>query len=408
MQKDGIIISFLLKYKTLIIFLILTAIWSAFFTTIKFFLWWDLRETIAPSLQTIAWYLSLWWVISYLIWWAIAYTFLKKYVLFFVSLFTLIIVIIAYVIWFDNNFFLGFILISIWIFYWLRSVLKNILIAIEIKKTGLPDTAVNALVWIVFVVFIILWTVLWSVLVDKMWREWLLVIVWMLVFTTWISLTLNYDKLTIKTLLKNWVKSYYDNREKKFVDSMNDYLPDIIYITKKYYKVMLVSSLLWAISTVVSQKAVEYSLETFSVDQTKATTIMLYSAVWVIVWNILSARMNKSRWKFFKIFNISFATLIIALPFLWFSFFMVSLIALVIWVFFWIASNLIDAFFFKKIWDENKKEYWASTYWLVLSTVIFVTMFLSVYIWNVLWYEVLMVILWLIVLGISFLNFNEE
>lgn len=396
------------RYKTLIIFLVLTAVWSALFTTVKFFLWGDLRETLAPDLQTLAWYLSLWWVISYFIGWAIAYTFLKKYVLFFVSLFTLILVIVAYIVWFDNNFILWFVMISIWIFYWLWSVVKNILIAVEIKKTWLPDTTVNALVGIVFVIFIILWSILWGVLVENMWKQWFLVIIAMLVFTSVISLTLNYDKLTLKELLKNWIKSYYHDRERKFLDSMKDYIPDVVYISKKYYLVILTSSFLWAISTIVSQKAVEFSIDNFDMKQAEATMVMLYSAVWVIIWNIGSAKMDKNRWKYFRIFNTLFALLVFTFPFLWVSFLMVSIIAFVIWIFFWIASNLVDAFFFKKIWDENKKEYWASTYGLILSFVIFVMMFISTYVNDLFSFEILMIFLWLIVLWLSFLKFNEN
>jgi len=47
------------KYKTFIIFLFLVAIWAAFFSSMKFFLWGELKGTLNPSLQSIAGYFSL-------------------------------------------------------------------------------------------------------------------------------------------------------------------------------------------------------------------------------------------------------------------------------------------------------------------------------------------------------------
>jgi len=47
------------KYKTFIILIILTAIWSSLFSIIKYFLWGDLSHTISPDLQELSGYLSL-------------------------------------------------------------------------------------------------------------------------------------------------------------------------------------------------------------------------------------------------------------------------------------------------------------------------------------------------------------
>lgn len=396
------------RFKTFFIFLILTAVWSAFFSTIKFFLWWDLKTTVAPDLQTLAGYLSLWGVIAYLIWGAIAYTFVKKYVLFFVSFISLIFTVIAYKVGIESSFFLSFIMISLGVLYWLWSVVKNILIAVEIKKTWLPDTTVNAVVGITFVVFVIAWSIIGSLLFEKLWNDWFKVIIWMLAFTSIVSLFLDYDNITLKSLLRDGFKSYYFERKGKFINSMRDYFPDVKYITTKYFSVIITSSLLWAISTIVSQKAVEYSVVHFDKDPSSAAFLLLFSAVWVIVWNLASVKMDTNRWKNFKIFNTLFALLIFVFPFFSISFQVVSIMAFVVWIFFWIASNLIDAYFFKKIWDENKKEYWASTYGLILSVVIFVMMFVWSYINSTFSYEVLMVTLWFVVLSLSFLNFNNN
>lgn len=393
------------KYKTLIIFLSLVAIWSCFFSTYKFFLWWDLSPTLKPSLQTISWYLSLGSAISYLIWWAIAYTFLKKYLLFAISFLSLCFILLSYIVWISSNFFLWFIIIFLWILYWLWSVLKNILISIEIRKTWLPDTTINALVWISFVLFIIVGSVLWSFINEQLWKWWYFVIIFMLAITSVLSLFLDYDKLSLRSLLSWGFKSYLFDKKNTFINSMREYIPDMKYITKKYYKIIIYVSLLWAISTVVSQKAVEYSVDNFSKDASSAAFVLLYSAVWAIIWNIISMKMDKNRWLYLFIANCIFWVFIIWFPFFTFSFLSISIFAFVIWVFFWVSSNLLDWYFFKSIWEENKKEYGSSTYGLIMSIIIFIIMFLSSFLYSQFWFDNLMYILWAIILIIWFINF---
>ena len=282
------------------------------------------------------------------------------------------------------------------------------IIAIEIKKTWLPDTMVNAFAWIVFVVFVIAWSIIWSLLHEKMWNNWNYVIIWMLALSSILSLFLDYDKITLKSLLQSGFKSYFFDRRHKFINSMKNYIPDIKYITKKYYVVMISSSFLWAISTIVSQSAVEYSEIHFNKLWSEAALVLLFSAVWVIFWNFLSMKMDKARWKYFFIFNLIFSLLIISFPFVAVSFLYVKIFAFVIWIFFWVASNLIDAYFFRKIWDENKKEYGSSTYWLILSAVIFIMMIFSSNINTMFWFDILMYILWSFVFVIWFFNLRKE
>lgn len=396
------------RYKTFAFFLVLVCLWSLFFSTIKFFLWSDLKTTLNPSLQVIAWYLSLGSVISYLIWWALAYTFLKKYLLFSISFLALVFTTFSYIIWFNSHYFFAFIIIFIWFFYWLWSVLKNILISIEIKKTWLPDTTVNALVWIFFVVSMIFWSVFWSLLFEKFLGLWYIIIIWILVLSSFISLLLDYDKISFSSLVKNWFRSYLFDRKHRFVNSMRDYFPDMKFVVKKYFFVIVSVSLLWAISTIVSQKAVEYSVDFFHKEASSAAFVLLYSALWAIIWNIVSMKMNKNRWFYLLIFNTIFSFLIIVFPFLNFSFFMIGVFAFVIWIFFWISSNIIDAYFFKKLWEDDKKEYGSSIYWLIMSFIIFVMMFFANKIWILFGFDILMFILWFISLFIWLINLKRK
>jgi drug/metabolite transporter (DMT)-like permease len=107
-------------------------------------------------------------------------------------------------------------------------------------------------------------------------------------------------------------------------------------------------------------------------------------------------KMNNKRWKYFIIFNTLFSLLIIAFPFLAKSFLYINIMALILGLFFWIISNLVESYLMKSFWDENKKEYWASTYGLVLSLVIVFLMFVSSDILENFWYQTLMILLWII------------
>jgi hypothetical protein len=109
-------------------------------------------------------------------------------------------------------------------------------------------------------------------------------------------------------------------------------------------------------------------------------------------------KMDKNRWKYFIVFNIIFWILVIAFPFLSISFLWIRIMAFSIGVFFWWASNLIDAYYFRKIWEDNKKEYGSATYWLILSFTIFIMMFISSTIDNYFWYTFLLIFLWIIIL----------
>jgi hypothetical protein len=72
----------------------------------------------------------------------------------------------------------------------------------------------------------------------------------------------------------------------------------------------------------------------------------------------------------------------------------INIMATILWVFFWIISNLVDSYLMKSFWEENKKEYWASTFWLILSLVIVCMMFVSSFVLNKYWYQTLMILLW--------------
>ena len=395
------------NYKTFIIFIILTAIWSSLFSIIKYFFWWDLWNSLKPDLQVLSGYLSLWWFFAYLLGGVLAYSFLKKYLLFSFSFLTLLFVIFAYFVPIQSNFSLSVIISSIWFLYWLWVVLRSVLTSIEIEKTGLKDTLVNGVIWIVFIVFLIIWTIAWSKIFEVFWHNWFLVIIGLLVLSSIISLFLDYDKISLKSLFKNWIKNYKLEKTHKIKQSFKKFFPEIKYILKNFYFIIIISSIIWSVSTVVSQKAVEYSVSEFHKLPSEAAILLLYSSVWAILWNIFSNFLTKNRWRNFFILNVFLGLLIILFTIFKTTFFEVWVIAFLIGLVFWTSSNLIDSFYLTKIWEQDKKEYGSSTYWLVFSIILFIIMFISSYIDKKFWFDILMYVLWILVLSVNFLNLKN-
>jgi len=394
------------KYKTLIIFLLILAIWSFLFSCIKYFIWQDLNTTLKPDLQSLAWYLSLGAVFSYLIWWAVAYSFLKRYILAFLSFFVLLIISFIYFVDIYSFLNLWIVISLIGFLYGLWVVLRNIIVSIEIQKTWIKDTKLNALVNIIFIVFVILGTVLGSKLSELYNHNGLLVIIWFLIVLFSFSLSLDYDNVCLKTWIKCMVsKKYLVEKKLVFKNSLSKFIPEIKYIWKNFFYLIITSSIIWSIATIVSQKIVEISIDKFHMLASNASFAMLYSSLWAILWNIISSVL-KDRWKSFLILNLIMTVLILFFLFFSNSFLQISILIFILWWVFGANSNLIDAYFLKKIWEEDKKEYWSATYGLVFSIVLFIMMFVASFIDKIWGYKILFVVLALILLLVSALFYK--
>ncbi len=365
------------RFKTFLPFLVLVSVWALFFATVKFFLWGDLKEEFQPDLQQIAGYLSLWGAIAFLIWGAFAQTFLKKYYLFIIALLSSVFILYAYLIGFSKEILFAVTVTILGFLYGLWNVMKSVIVSIEIKKTGLPETAVTAIVGMIFVVCIIIGSLLGTIVYEKIWSHGYLLILGYLIIAWVTSFFMDYDGISFRSLLSKWWGNYLIARRQSLATSMKAYIPDLIYITKHYLPVIVTSSLFWSISTIISQSSVEYSSATFGIKGSAATMILLYSAVWAIIGSFLSIKMGKNRWMFFMIFSIFFALSTAAIPIFGSTFGNLSIIATLLWVCFGTAVNLSDSFLLKSFGDEDKKEYGASTMGLIFSIILFTSMFVS-------------------------------
>lgn len=386
------------SHNTLYLFLFLVALWGMFFSSLKYFIWGSLGGSIAPSLEEISGYLSFGGIFAYLIGASFAKVFLKKYYLVTLSLLTFGAILWAYLFGFHTNIGLAFTLISLWFFYGLWSVVKNVLVALEIEKTGYKDTTVNAFAEIVFIICLIGWTIWGNALFAVLWNQGYLVILFLLGITGYISLKLEYEPKTFGDLLKNGWKKYVGGRRNEILFSLKEALPEFQKVFQKYTPLMFVSALLWTLSTLVSQVSVSLSMERFALSSTSASTLFLFSALGAIVWNGCSIKMHSKRWLYWIGCISCFSLLLLSYGVFLQSFMMMALLATLLWFFFGASANLLDGYFIKQISDDNTKEYGSSSNGLMLSIMLFVGMFcahfLSQYLGQIFTIAILWILMW--------------
>lgn len=387
------------SHNTLYLFLFLVALWGMFFSSVKYFIWGSLDGLLSPSLEEISGYLSFWGIFSYLLGASFAKIFLKKYYLVTLSLLTFLAIFCAYIFGFQNNFGLAFTLVSLWFFYGLWSVVKNVLVALEIEKTGYKDTTVNAFAEIIFIICLIGGTIWGNALFATFWNQGYLVILFLIGITAFVSMRLEYESKTLRDLLRNGWKRYVGGRKNEVYSSLKEALPEFKKVFRSYSPLMFVSALLWTLSTLVSQVSVSLSMEEFAISSTSASTLFLFSALGAIIGNGLSIKMHAKRWIYWIGCISGFSFLLLSYGVFLQSFMTMALLATLLGFFFGASANLLDGYFIKKISEDNIKEYGSSSNGLMLSMMLFVGMFcahfLSLYLGQVVTIALLWAVMWI-------------
>jgi len=379
-----------MKYKNLYLMIWLISIWSLFFAIYKYFIWWIFKnDTI--TLQFLSWYLSIGTLLAFIVWW-IFYELLKEKIYhFLVWLLTIITIIsIFFIPW--NYIVVWWITLLVWIFYGLWTVLRWILVSNEIENSNLWDTKVNWLANIFFIVSIIIWSIIWWIIAEKLDINWLYIIWWIIII--WIILWF---------FLKNKHSDINKTKKEKIIEYKNNYISDFKFILKKYFLIMFSASSLITIATILSQKAIEYNVNILQIKQSSASMILLYSAIWTIIWNIISMKIKKDRWLYFMIFCFLFWISTILFPLFINNFLFISILSFIAWIMFWITYNLVDSYFYKKIADDNKKSFWRASIWIVASITVAFVMFFVDYLQNIVWFNwvyyfmaIFIILLWII------------
>lgn len=386
-----------MKYKNLIIVYFLITIWSLFFAIYKYFIWWIFKNDII-TLQFISWYLSIWTIFSFIIWGLFYEIFKERLYHFSIILFTILTIFSIFLlnnVNIEKHILVWAITIFIWFFYWLWWVLRNILISDEIQETNIKETKINWLANIFFISSIIVWSILWWIIEEKFNINWLFLILWMLFVWLLAWIWLKFKKIDKSLNLKIKALEYKKN-----------YINDFKFIIKKYFIVMFFSALLITSWTILSQKAVEYYVEIWWKTASSSALILLFTAIWSIIWNIISMKIWENRWKIFLIFSILFSISCLLFPTLISNFKNTSILATITWIFFWITYNIIESYFFKKIALDNKKSYGSVSLWIITSITIAFLMFFIDIIDKNFWFAWVYYFIWLIIFLIWIKTFN--
>ncbi len=375
------------KHRNLILFLIMTFLRSIFLWMAKIFLRSALKED-NRTLEEIAWYISLWAAVSYLIWWALNYTFRKKPIV----IISWIIIIWCLIYWYMTDYFpfknFAIIITIMWFFYGLWLTIKGILTTIETMESWLWETKINAITNIVIFIWLLLWSYRGFGIYDKL--QW----VWVI----WLIAT-----VALATILILFTT--YDNTFKKHTiySAITKNIPNIIWSIKKYFRFLIPIWILWSVSTAVWQKMLEIWVDVMNKEPTKWIIVIIVSMVWAIAWHIVSTFATKRKQTLSILLTLLLGISTIFFPnFLekrdTFTFMMIY--STYLGIIFGVIVNILEWRFYHRIWEDNRKEFWSTAYGIITSIIIFLIMIIGDTITKKRWINPSFIFYWLMVITI--------
>jgi MFS family permease len=355
-----------MKHKNLILFITITFLRSVFISMLKFFLRSYLKDAHI-SLEAITGYLSLWGMIAYLVWSSLAYSFRKKNITIFWWLIAIGCVSIGHIVGYYPFRVFVLLISSIGFAYSLRLIIKSIILSIEIQRTDWWEAKINGIINIAILAGILLWSYLGFLVFSKRWTNWFQIIIALLVFSTILTMMMNYD-------------THFET--KPFLQTFKHSLPNIRWIIKKYVRLLLPIGVLRAISTAIVQKMLEIGIDIFEKTPKWSVTIIIMSFIGAILGHAISMFFLRRRRTIAIIFTIIFGLTTIYFPHIigkYEYYITLNISWFLIGIFFGIAVNLLEGRYFFHIGDDHRKEYGSVAYGIMTSVIIFVIMIASDY-----------------------------
>ena len=352
------------KHKNLILFILIVFFWSCFVSMIKFFLRSYLKQ-VNISLEEIMWYMSLGCVVSYLISWSLARIFRKKNILIVTIIMTIILVSIWQLLWFVPFPVFVILISSIGLMYGVWTVIKSIILTMEIQRSEFSETSVNGTVNIA----ILWWTILWSYL-------WFGAYAWWGVHGFWALIALMFMAL-IASLFLNYDQWFQKNHN---LSAIREAIPSIIGVIKKYIWLLVPIGVLRAISVGIGQKMLELGIDVFNKVPKSSIIIIVISIVWAIVGHVVSAFFTKNKRMISMVFTILLGLSTFYFPYIinkYDYYVTLNISSFIMGVFFGIAVNLLEWRFFYHIGEDHRKEYGSAAYGIATNIVIFFIMIIS-------------------------------
>lgn len=355
-----------MKNRNFMTFIIITFLRSVFISMLKFFLRSYLKD-VHITLEEIAWYLSLWGMIAYLVWWSIAYAFRKKNITIFSWLIAVLCLTIGNALGY-YPFRVFVLLVSVIGFsYSLRLVIKSIILSIEIHNTDHGEAKINGIINIAILIWILIGSYLGFAVFDKRWANGFHIIIAILIFSSILTMSMEYDK-------------QFESRN--IITTMKASIPNILGIIRKYIRLLLPIWSLRAISTAIGQKMLEIGVDFFQRTTTSSIVIIVISFAGAVIGHLISVFFTKKRRLIAMIFTIIFGLTTIYFPHIinkYEYFTTLNIFWFLIGIFFGIAVNLLEWRYFFHIGDDHRKEYGSVAYGITTSIIIFLIMITADY-----------------------------
>lgn len=336
------------SFRTFIPLILTILLWSAFFGGYKFLVKnltsAELGEDPAVLFERAVALLSIGAFIAYGIGGSIASSFSKRVILLRDAIVAMILLAVHYYYGLHSMMFFTIMTVLIGLFYGVFAIIRTILTYAEMVKTGLPDTVVNGLTTISFIVAFIVGAFMSTFSYEQcgncsFWIFWLL-----LVGICVLSFFLRYDEFETYIPIKIALGKFF--REGRW-------------IARNLFMIILPAACLWSIATIISMKSIPYAQEMYGITESQSSLIFLFSAVGVIGGSLLSMRL-KNRWLWFRIFTYAFAVLIALFHILTISFIAMIIYSALIGTCMGTATNLIDSYYLRFIGEHGMKESGAS------------------------------------------------
>lgn len=352
------------KHKNLILFILITFFWSWFVAMIKFFLRSYLKEANI-SLEEVMGYISLGCMASYFIWWSLACFFRKKNILIVSTLVTIACLGIWHAVWFLPFNLFVILICSIGLMYGFWTVIKSIILTIEIQRSEFSETSVNGTVNIAILWWTILWSYFWFTAYAWRGPSGFRALIGVMVITLLASFFLDYDQ---------------DFEKKHDLSLLREAIPSIIGVIKKYIWLLVPIGVLRAISVGIGQKMLEIWIDVFNKMPKSSIIIIVISIAWAIVGHVVSTLFTKHKRYLSMIFTILLGLSAFYFPYILnrFDYYRtLTLSSFLMGIFFGIAVNLLEGRFFYHIWEDHRKEYGAAAYGIATNIIIFFIMIVS-------------------------------
>ena len=349
--------------STLPWFLIVVFLWSVAFGGVEYLLKnfsvGPLQEDPGALLEKIVGYMSIGSMTAYAIGGAVSSLGRKRTVILFAGILSMCVLLLEHASEWSSALFLVISSVALGFLYGLFAVVRSILVSIEILKTRMREMIINGFTNALFTggIIISIYVITRAYELGGVLSLW--VVIGLLILACLFSFPLQYDA--------------YEERISP-LQSLRRFWKEMLWILRRMYMVLLPSASLWGITTVIGVWALPYTQKTHGISESLGSLILLFSALGVILGNVLTMRVER-RWFWFRLLTYCFAALVAGFYILTTTFPLMIAYALFLGMLMGAATNLIDSYYLRFIAENNVKENGAALTGLFTNGMVAILLF---------------------------------